>query len=153
MIPHLECPNLAIQITAPDGDLLSPADALDRAEALRHELHGLGLTLTVAPAMPPALADKPLTAALGGVEVAVLPPMLPGLVDFLRGWGQRNAAVRVRLAVLGGGQDSSSVDPAELTDQALADLVRRLWARLQFEESPSAPAASRAGSVNRMRAA
>jgi hypothetical protein len=158
MTPALDRPNLSLQVTAADGALLPARDALDRIEALRHELRGLDLVSVIAPAMPcspealpvapeapnsqrPASASADGRAApLGAVEVAVLPPMLPALVDFLRCWSQRNAGAAIRLALLdGAGIADAPVDPAAITEACLAELLDRLWAQ---RESNSPPAAS-----------
>jgi len=159
----LDRPNLSLQVTAIDGGLLSAGYALDRVEALRHELRSLDLVLTIAPAMPGSADGLPVTpeprnlrgrtavadsgsdvaaaATLGAVEVAVLPPMLPALVDFLRYWNQRNAGAAIRLALLDDAGDAEPIDPAALTDASLVDLLDRLWARRDLSDPPQAPAA------------
>ncbi|MCG6940991.1 MAG: hypothetical protein LJE69_07050 [Thiohalocapsa sp.] len=141
MIGPLDSPNLTLLLTDQKGRPLPADDALDRAAALRQELRAADFVLSATPATAPAQSHLPLAAGgrgpaeaitLGAVATAVLPPMVPALIEFLRGWGQRNQGVRIRLAVAGDA-DGAVFDPSKMGAKAIKALVERLQARLVGE--------------------
>jgi hypothetical protein len=134
MLGPLDSPNLTLLLTDTKGRPLPAEDALDRAAALRHELRGAVFVLSATPATGPALSHLPLAAGgrgpaeaitLGAVALSVLPPMVPSLIDFLRGWVHRNQGLRIRLAVVGDGEEVT-FDPVRMNDKRLTALVERL---------------------------
>jgi hypothetical protein len=138
MIAPLDSPNLTLLLTDSKGRPLPAEDALDRAAALRYELRSAEFVLSATPATGPALCHLPLAAGgrgpaeaitFGAVALAVLPPMVPALIEFLRAWVQRNQGIRLRLAIAGDG-DGAELDPAKMGNRAIRTLVNRLQQRL-----------------------
>ena len=129
MIDALDTPNLTLFLLDPTGAPLAADDALDRTAALRHELRQSGTVLSVAPtARPPVLtaaADRQPAVDLGAVSLAVLPPMLPALLQALRGWLQRNPGVGMTLR-LAGEPATTAHDPTALAAADEAALIRAL---------------------------
>lgn len=129
MIDSLDSPNLTLCLLDPAGDPLAADDALDRTAALRHELRQSGTVLSVAPtARPPVLRaapDRQPAVDLGAVSLAVLPPMLPALLQALRGWLQRNPGVGMTLR-LAGEAGTQAHDPTALAAADEAALIRAL---------------------------
>jgi hypothetical protein len=134
----LDSPNITLLLTDARGRPLPAEDALDRAAALRHELRGMEFVLSATPATGPALSHLPLAAGgrepaeaitLGAVALAVLPPLVPALIVYLRAWVQRNQGVRIRLAVAGD-TDGAVHDPSRMGEKAQKALVERLRQRL-----------------------
>jgi hypothetical protein len=135
MIGLVDSPNLTLLLTDTKGRPLPADDALARAAALRHELRGADFVLSATPATGPAMGHLPLAfgggrepaeaITLGAVALAVLPPMVSALVEYLCGWVQRNQGVRIRLAIAGEG-GASSLDPSRLSAAGVAALVQRV---------------------------
>ncbi|WP_295882538.1 hypothetical protein [uncultured Thiohalocapsa sp.] len=129
MIDSLDTPNLTLCLLDPTGAPLAADDALDRTAALRHELRQSGTVLSVAPtARPPVLtaaADRRPAVDLGAVSLAVLPPMLPALLQALRGWLQRNPRVGMTLR-LAAEPGATAYDPTALDAADEAALIRAL---------------------------
>ncbi len=155
MIGLLDSPNLTLLLTDTKGRPLAAENALDRAAALRHELRTAELVLSATPATGPALSNLPLAAGgrgpaeavtLGAVAVAVLPPMVPALLDFLRAWVQRNEGLRIRLAVADDGE-GAALDPSKMGERALAALMERLREQLGGHSAPGPVAGAQASSA------
>jgi hypothetical protein len=138
MIGYLESPNLTLLLTDNKGRPLPADDALDRAVALRQELRTAEFVLSATPATGPALSHLSLASGgrraaeavtLGAVALAVLPPMAPALIEFLRCWGRRNQGVRIRLCICDD-VEKAIFDPAKMGRKELVVLMERLQAGL-----------------------
>ncbi len=133
MIDSLDSPNLTLRLTDTAGAALAAADALDRSAALRYELRESGVPVSVTPTVCPTVLGADISdvaaAELGAVALAVLPPMLPALLDVLRGWIQRNPGIHIMVHVVGDAP-AAEHDPLALDARDEAALVAALQQHL-----------------------
>ncbi len=126
---------LIVQI---DGDSISERRLQELAVRLRRELTALrpvSVDLQRAPGAPAgAMAVEAFT--IGALAIAVLPAMLPALIEYLREWSLRNANRTITIKRSSGEEVIEISIPEHLPSERLNELVALLS---DVVEAPASP--------------
>lgn len=122
---------IALQITG-DGKELNSQILFEKTQYLRKELHDLRLgALEITDAKKPPEGSMSSTAfTLGALVIAVLPQVLPSLIEFLKEWRLRNTSLSLTIKSTVGDNTIEITVPDSMTKEEVDGYIHLLNSHL-----------------------